>query len=460
MGAIVNTGQAYIAAQAASAQPVVISGFVLAYISGLNPADPVNLNEAMPAAGDIVYEAAVTQQGYINGNSVVYSLLMGSSVGDFDFNWIGLKADDDNLFAVAYAPTIEKRKTTTGLTGNNISRNFAIEFADAQSATNITIEASTWQIDFTGRLNDTNELTRQHSDNIYGNQAFYGDGWQVHYTGGVHKIKAGVGYVGGIRISNASEQTITASPAPTKVWLDVYTDGDLSGITNHADIVINNSTQSNYVDGLGNQHFLVKIAEVASGGAVTDTRAIIDSSNLLAFINKRLTDVDLDIGTRLLFPQATVPTGWVIITTHNNVALKVVNTGGGSVAGTNSFSSVFNTSFESSESGEHNHSATVNNRTLGTSQIPSHWHYSFRNVNSSAGLTSSNYPATDRTYGNDSNYDMQGSNSTPNVGRTGSTGSGSAHNHTASIGNGGKHTHVNNFNLKHLCTLLGERVGA
>lgn len=453
MGAIVNTGQAYIASKTANAQPVIISGFVLANISGLNPADPVDLNETMPASGDIVYEAAVTQQGYINGDSVIYSLLLGSSVGDFDFNWIGLKADDDSLFAVAYSPTIQKRKTTTGLTGNNISRNFAIEFADAQSATNITIEASTWQIDFTGRLNDTNELTRQHSNNIYGNQAFYGDGWQVHYTGGAHKIKAGVGYVGGIRIVNASEQTINPSPLPTKVWLEVYIDGDLNGITTHADVIINNSTQSDYVDSLGNQHFLIKIAEIASGGAVTDTRAIIDASNLLAFINKRLTEVDLPTGTRLFFPQATVPTGWELVTDHHDAGIRIVNSNGGAYGGTNGFSTSFNADVETTEDGEHSdHTLTINNRTLTSSQsgVKPHDH-AIGNSSSSGTNVDAQY------YGDQGGSDNQPDTRTKNAaGKSASSG----HNHTGSIGSGGLHSHKQNFKLKFVNTLLGERIAA
>jgi len=131
MPAIINSGVSYITSRQAASQPVAVAEFVLANISGLDHTQPVNLAEVMPAAEDIVWQGAVTRAGYINPNAVVYSLMLGSNVGDFDFNWIGLRSATGELIAVNYVPVIEKRKTFGTTQGNNITRNFMIEFSDA-----------------------------------------------------------------------------------------------------------------------------------------------------------------------------------------------------------------------------------------------------------------------------------------------------------------------------------------
>lgn len=148
MSEIINSGRAYIAAKAYASEPVDITHFVLANIAGLDHTDPVDLDEVMPDVGDIVATLPVTQTGYITTAKVVYSLFMDSSVGPFDFNWVGLKAATGELIAVEYCGTVKKLKTAGGVRGNNISRNFMLHFANAQSLTEIVIPAETWQINF------------------------------------------------------------------------------------------------------------------------------------------------------------------------------------------------------------------------------------------------------------------------------------------------------------------------
>lgn len=71
-------------------------------------------------------------------------------------------------------------------------------------------------------------------------------------------------------------------------------------------------------------------------------------------------------GTLMLFQQTTAPTGWTKQTTHDNKALRVVS-GSASSGGTNSFSTAFNSSVNTS-------GGSVANHTLTTSQMPSHNH--------------------------------------------------------------------------------------
>lgn len=150
MGAILTDyGVAQIAAKQAVGQPLVITDFVLADVAGLDFTDTPLGTEVIPT-GDIVYQAPFTQSGYITDAKVVYSLFMGSSLGDFDFNWVGLIDDVGGLIAVSWLPLQLKRKNDVDQTGNNLSRSFLVEFSGAQVTTAINVEAEAWQFDFDG----------------------------------------------------------------------------------------------------------------------------------------------------------------------------------------------------------------------------------------------------------------------------------------------------------------------
>lgn len=289
MPAIVNSGATYIAQKQGNSQPVDITEFVLANITGLDPADPVDLNEVLPAAGDIVGEYNVTQSGYVASDKVVYSLVLDSTVGDFDFNWIGLKASDGTLVAVSYIPTVQKRKTNGGNRGDNVTRNFMLQFADAQNSTGISIDAETWQIDLTARLSGIDERERAANEDTYGRQAFFNSGFLVVNNAGTYHLTAGRGLVAGLRLEESANTVFVPGVLPKDIWLDVSLAGDITGKEVEFAVVANNSAQADYVDGAGNQHYLEKIGTISSGGGVTDLRTVIDESNLLALIDRKAT---------------------------------------------------------------------------------------------------------------------------------------------------------------------------
>ena len=124
---ITNAGAAKIAAVQGASGVLSVDRFMLANIAGLVDTDPVNPLEATPIGGDQVYVGAVTQSGYVNPDSVVYSLHLDTSVGDFDFNWMALLADDDTLMAVQYFPSASKIATAGPVPGNNLTRNFLMQ---------------------------------------------------------------------------------------------------------------------------------------------------------------------------------------------------------------------------------------------------------------------------------------------------------------------------------------------
>ncbi|MFQ9337044.1 MAG: phage tail protein [Varibaculum sp.] len=93
------------AKQAATGEAVLLDEFVFASVPGLNPDTPVDRNEKLPPAAQIVHRQPVTRTGVVNENGVVYSTVLGADVGDFSFNWIGLlNKANGTLAMIVHAP--------------------------------------------------------------------------------------------------------------------------------------------------------------------------------------------------------------------------------------------------------------------------------------------------------------------------------------------------------------------
>lgn len=150
MGASITlAGESLIAQKQASQEVLRVSRFVLANVPGLDTAQPVDRAAGRPPAAQIVNTVNVTREGFLGPNQVVYSLMMSSAVGDFDFNWIGLETAEGVLLIAAYVPLQQKRKEIPPLqAGNNLTRNIILEYNGAQSLTSITVPAQTWQFDY------------------------------------------------------------------------------------------------------------------------------------------------------------------------------------------------------------------------------------------------------------------------------------------------------------------------
>lgn len=149
MGASITlAGESLIAQKQGQGTTLEVARFVLAHIPGLDTTLPVDRSAGRPPAEQVVHVADVTQQGYLATNQVVYSLQLDSSIGDFDFNWIGLETAEGVLLIVAYVPLQMKRREIPPLqTGNNLTRNLVIQFDGAQALTGISVPAGTWQYD-------------------------------------------------------------------------------------------------------------------------------------------------------------------------------------------------------------------------------------------------------------------------------------------------------------------------
>jgi len=285
MAFLTVAGENKIAYQQGNSLLFDVTHFVLANITGLG-AEPVDRIAAMPDPGDIVDTRPVSRAGYVNANQVVYSLTLDSTIGDYTFNWVGLKDADDVLVAVVHlADPITKTATAGGIEGNNLVRNFLLQYTGLTATTAISAPAETWQIDFTTRLLQIDERERLSNFDIYGQFAAFGDGFKVSLVSGSdYEIAAGVGYVGGIRCEQATSAAINVTGLPKSIWIDASLQGDLTGVEAVFSFTDTAAILTDYTDGLGFDHYVAKIADISAGGVITQRGQYrIPLSNLVVF---------------------------------------------------------------------------------------------------------------------------------------------------------------------------------
>lgn len=261
------------AKEAVNGSRVVLDEFVFANVPGLDAGKPIDRKEGMPPAGQIVHRQAVNKTGVVNNNAVVYSVTLGTEVGDFDFNWIGLVNKASNTVAmIVHAPTQRKVANHAGQQGNAITRSFVMEYDGAASETAITTPAETWQIDFTARLGGIDEMQRLVNRDHYGAGAFFGNGFLVAKAGAQYFVTAGTGYVGGLRAVLAANQNITVTAKPIKVWADVSLQGNVVSQWAAAVKFTVAATAADYTDNAGFKHYVFAVASIDAAGNITDLR--------------------------------------------------------------------------------------------------------------------------------------------------------------------------------------------
>lgn len=260
------------ASQAVTGEAVLLDEFVFASVPGLDVSKPIDRNEALPPAAQIVHRQVVSRKGVVSENAVVHSVVLGAEVGDFSFNWVGLMNKASNTLAmIVHAPVQQKLKTKDGQQGNVLTRSFLMEFDGAQAETAINTPAETWQIDFTARMAGMDERQRLENIDLYGAAAFLGEGYLVAKNGSQFFVTAGAGYVRGLRAQLAANQIITVTTKPVKVWLDVAWTGTLTsawGVTSKVTLAAN---LADYAQN-GVQHYVFAVASIDANGNITDLR--------------------------------------------------------------------------------------------------------------------------------------------------------------------------------------------
>lgn len=160
-------------------------------------------------------------------------------------------------------------------------------------------------------------------------------------------------------------------------------------------------------------------------------------------------------GTKMLFKQTAAPTGWTKDTTDDDATLRVVSGTAGS-GGTQNFT----TAFSSRSTNSVATSGTVGNKTLTSTHMPSHRHYtvynSSRQYSSQYGTTLSTSRSTaQRAHGiGYESYTLNAHSSNANVSRTNASGSSGAHNHSFT---GSSHSHTLDMSVKYVDIIIATK---
>ncbi|HHF3868852.1 TPA: phage tail protein [Haemophilus influenzae] len=264
----------YVAEQTIARGTVQFDEFIFANIPGLNE-NNLAQHLTMPTSAQIVHRQAVSQNGVINENAVVYSVTIGTEVGDFDFNFIGLINRSKNLLAVAVqTDTVKKIRNKNAVQGNSITRNMLLEFSGAKALTGINVNANTWQIDFTVRLHGLDEKIRLTNRDLYGRAVFFDDSFLVkRKTGNQFTIQPGNAYVEGVRMDLGTEHHLTANSLPCSIYADVVHHCTVTG-EYQTEIKYLTQSKADYVDTANRQHYVQILADIDSQGNVTDRRLL------------------------------------------------------------------------------------------------------------------------------------------------------------------------------------------
>lgn len=276
MGATITLAGENLIAQKQGAQKVLTAArFILANVPGLDPEKPVDRAAGKPPVAQIVGTFDVTQAGYVNPNQVVYSVMLGSDIGDFDWNWIGLETVENVLLAVAYVPMQQKRRNQLPQqVGNNVTRNFLLVFDGAKALTGVTVDASTWQHDFTVRLAGIDERERLANRDIYGRACFFGPSLGLKRVGVNLQFAPGTAYIEGVRIQQQYMSQFEAPTEPTTFWLDVALQRFQSDLVASWNLIRNPLDASDYTDAAGVRHYLVLIATQLADKTLVDNRPV------------------------------------------------------------------------------------------------------------------------------------------------------------------------------------------
>ncbi|MFP9230135.1 phage tail-collar fiber domain-containing protein [Pectobacterium cacticida] len=254
--------------------PAVPDKMVFALIPQQDENASISRDEGMPATALIQHTADITQYGVLNDNAVVYSVVLDTSVGDWDYNWIGLVDSKTNtVLMIVHVRTQQKIKTKNGQQGNSLTRNLAMQFDGAADATQINVSAQTWQIDFSARLAGIDEMQRLITLDNFGNAAFLSAGFEVVRAGDKYTVRKGIGYVGGLRGELTQEQTLNGLRS-TKIYADFSYQGSVVGQWQTAVKLTVASDLKNYADAVGFAHYVAPIASIDAAGNVTDLRVI------------------------------------------------------------------------------------------------------------------------------------------------------------------------------------------
>lgn len=262
--AIVKSGERFFIKQLSESQPIKLDRVIFANISGVNSNTEIDINGTMPDVAQIVHTAPVTQSGLLNDRTVVYSVILDTNVGDFSFNYIGLvNAETNTLCMVMHTDLTKKIKTAGQRQGNTITESIWLEMDNASESTGITVNAKTWQIDYSKRLAGEDERIRLTNYDLY-NRIAINDGLDITKQNNQLIVSPGIVYIAGLRVELLKVININVENNQS-LYVDAWLAGTITGEWAVKFNLIAGANLHDYHDG-NFQHYVERIASIDNNG--------------------------------------------------------------------------------------------------------------------------------------------------------------------------------------------------
>ncbi|WP_373939079.1 phage tail protein [Vibrio kanaloae] len=260
----------YLQSQIGAGNAPDMNEMIFAYIPGLDPSQTINRENGLPDSSLWVHQQDIDQVGKLGDNALAYSVVIPGTVAEFTFNAMYLR---DKNMPNSCGMVVHKAEETKE-NGMASTKSLVQAYDGAAQIAGITVDASTWQIDYQARLKGIEEDHRLACLDSYGHTAFV-DGFDVTQQADPNKYKVtpGVVYVGGLRGVLTGEMLQTITTNPSGLYVDVVRQGTaLSVWENKVTIAVSETELNDYVDGNGDQHYVAKLAGINADGSVIDWR--------------------------------------------------------------------------------------------------------------------------------------------------------------------------------------------
>lgn len=281
MASIITTaGEQFIPAAVSGSAPLtnyrIADQIIFANVAGLDHTATPSPDEQIPAT--VVHTEDISSFSSTNDNNAIFTALLDSSTGDFEFNWLGLyNSEYDVLIQVAYEPPQQKYATDGSAIGNVLAKGMVLKIENAAASFDMTQPAQSWQVDFTGRQKAAEDIQRAAMRGVYGSGSFVNAAGTVIKGGGVYQVEPGAAMIDGLKVEiPATDTTIDINAAageyPFYIYATVAQLVSVASVENTVEIETSQTELENYTDQYGQLHARVLIATLEDENTITDQR--------------------------------------------------------------------------------------------------------------------------------------------------------------------------------------------
>ncbi len=287
---VTTTGEQFFITVATGQTPLangkLADKILFAKIDGLDVTSTPPASETIPA--ELVDTVDISQWSATNADTMIFTAVLESSFGDYEFNWLGLyNSEHDVLIQVAYEPTQTKIATSGQNIGTVLAKTMALQIKGGAAIFNMQESAQSWVFDFTGRQRTAEQIQRAAMRGVYGSGTYVTNAGQVTKGASVYQVTTGAAIIDGLRVEIPATDTAIASDTATEnypfyIYATVAQTITGNSVENTIAIETSQTTLDDYTGTHGEKFARVLIATLTDENTITDNREYITDALTLA----------------------------------------------------------------------------------------------------------------------------------------------------------------------------------